>query len=220
MSEAGAAGAAAGSTGDVRLPDPEPGLGRIAHPIIFIRHGETDWNRELRLQGQQDIPLNALGRRQAARNGRAIAGILDGGQWARVSSPLLRTVETTRIVLDAAGRTGHPFRTDAEIRELSYGAWEGLTLPELEAHDPLGMAAREREKWTYVPPGGESYAMLAARVAGWLATLGAPSLVIAHGGILRVLLHLLAGQPAHDAPHLAAPQDRVILFTRRAVLTI
>lgn len=220
MSEAGAATAAGNPSNGVRLPEPQPELAQIAYPIIFVRHGETDWNRELRLQGQQDIPLNALGRRQAARNGRAVAGILADGGWARISSPLLRTVETMRIILDAAGHPGREFKTDAEIRELSYGAWEGLTLPELQARNPAGMAARERDKWTYVPPGGESYAMLAQRVAGWLETLQCPSLVVAHGGILRVLLYLLAGQPAHDAPHLAAPQDRVILFTRRAVLTI
>jgi probable phosphoglycerate mutase len=80
--------------------------------------------------------------------------------------------------------------------------------------------ARERDKWNYVPSGGESYAMLSARVGQWLEELQGPALVVSHGGILRVLLYLLAGQPAHEAPHLAAPQDRVILFTPRAVVTI
>jgi probable phosphoglycerate mutase len=62
--------------------------------------------------------------------------------------------------------------------------------------------------------------MLAERVAAWLATLDGPSLVVSHGGILRVLLHILAGLPSHEAPHLAAPQDRVILFTPRSVVTL
>jgi probable phosphoglycerate mutase len=62
--------------------------------------------------------------------------------------------------------------------------------------------------------------MVSDRVAAWLRTLDAPTLVVAHGGVLRALLYHLAGLPAHDAPHLAVPQDRAILFTPLAVLTI
>jgi probable phosphoglycerate mutase len=189
-------------------------------PLVFIRHGETDWNRELRFQGQRDVPLNAQGRRQAMRNGRAVAGILAAGEWRLVSSPLGRSVETMRLVLDAAGQAGRSFATDAVLMEAHYGDWEGLTLMEIGTRHPEAARAREADKWGYVPPNGESYAMLAKRVAEWLKTLDAPTFVVAHGGILRALLYLLAGLPGHDAPHLAVPQDRVILFTRERVLTI
>jgi probable phosphoglycerate mutase len=189
-------------------------------PLVFIRHGETDWNREARLQGQQDIPLNALGRRQAQRNGRAVADILRCRDWRLVASPLGRAVETMQLVLAAAGAPGGSFVTDPALKEASYGRWEGLTLPEVALSDPDGAHQRERDKWGYVPPAGESYAMLATRVSAWLETLDRPTLAVAHGGVLRVLLHLLAGLPAHDAPHLATPQDRVILFTSDMVLTI
>jgi broad specificity phosphatase PhoE len=189
-------------------------------PIVFIRHGETDWNREARLQGQQDIPLNALGRRQAERNGRAIAGILASRDWRLVASPLDRAVETMQIVLAAAGAAGKSFATDPVLKEASYGRWEGFTLAEVAVRDPEGARQRERDKWGFVPPAGESYAMLADRTAGWLATLDAPTIAVAHGGVLRALLYLLAGLPAHDAPHLATPQDRVVLFKPTAVLTI
>ena len=189
-------------------------------PLLFIRHGETDWNREARLQGQRDIPLNALGRRQAERNGRAIAGILRSRDWRLIASPLGRSVETMRIVLAAAGQDRAPFVTDPVLKEACYGAWEGLTLPEVAERDPDGARARERDKWSFVPPAGESYSMLSERLSPWIAGLTVPSLVVAHGGILRVLLHRLAGLPAYDAPHLATPQDRVILFTARAVLAI
>jgi probable phosphoglycerate mutase len=189
-------------------------------PIVFIRHGETDWNREARLQGQQDIPLNALGRRQAERNGRAIAGILASRDWRLVASPLDRAVETMQIVLAAAGAAGKSFATDVILKEASYGNWEGLTLAEVAVRDPAGARQRERDKWGFVPPAGESYAMLAERVSAWLATLDAPTVAVAHGGVLRALMHLLAGLPAHDAPHLATPQDRVVLFTASSIITI
>lgn len=189
-------------------------------PLIFIRHGETDWNRAARLQGQQDIPLNTLGRRQADRNGRALPGLLAAGHWRAIASPLSRAAETMRIVLAAAGRPDLKFETDPLLKEISYGDWEGLTLPEVALRDAEGASARERDKWSFVPPAGESYALGAERVATWLGSLDGPSLIVAHGGILRILLHLLAGLPSHDVPHLATPQDRVVLFTRTAVYTI
>ena len=205
-----------------RVVPAQPALQRVGArlPLVFIRHGETDWNREARLQGQRDIPLNDLGRRQAERNGRAVAGILASRDWRLVASPLGRAVETMRIVLAAAGRPDAPFDLEPALKEVAYGAWEGQTLPEVAVSDPEGLRLRERDKWNFVPPKGESYAMLATRVAAWLATLEAPSLVVAHGGILRVLVHLIANEPAHDAPHLATPQDRIILFTAGAVFSV
>jgi probable phosphoglycerate mutase len=189
-------------------------------PLLFVRHGETDWNRAARLQGQKDIPLNTLGRRQAERNGRAVAGILRSGDWRLLASPLSRSVETMRILLAAAGRRGAQFSTDPVLMEACYGGWEGLTLPEVAERDPEGALARERDKWAFVPPAGESYSMLSDRLSAWLVRLDAPTLLVAHGGTLRILLYRLGGLPAHDAPHLATPQDRVVLFTPRAVLTI
>ena len=189
-------------------------------PLVFIRHGETDWNRELRFQGQKDIPLNDHGRRQATRNGRAVAGILAAGEWRLVCSPLGRALETMRIVLQAAGQPERPFAIDPVLMEVNYGDWEGLTLTEIGERFPQQGLARDADKWGYVPPNGESYSMLADRTAAWLRTLEGPTCVVAHGGVLRALMYLLGGLPAHDAPHLAVPQDRVILFTQEAVLTI
>ena len=197
-----------------------PGPSGQTPPLLFIRHGETDWNRAARLQGQQDIPLNALGRRQAERNGRAVAGILRSGDWRLVASPLSRSMETMRILLAAAGRRDAQFSADPVLMEACYGDWEGLTLPEVAERDPEGARARERDKWAFVPPAGESYCMLSDRLSAWLVALDAPTLLVAHGGTLRILLHRLAGLPTHDAPYLATPQDRVVLFTPRAVLTI
>jgi broad specificity phosphatase PhoE len=189
-------------------------------PLVFVRHGETDWNREFRFQGQRDVPLNERGRRQAERNGHAVAGILAASGWRLISSPLGRSLETMRILLEAAGQGSRAFATDPALMEVSYGDWESLTLVEIAARFPDAARARDVDKWSYVPPNGESYAMLSTRVAGWLETLDAPTFMVAHGGVLRALFHLLAGLPAHNAPHLAVPQDQVILFTERAVFTI
>jgi probable phosphoglycerate mutase len=189
-------------------------------PIVFIRHGETDWNREFRFQGQRDIPLNDRGRRQALRNGHAVSGILRSTDWRLISSPLVRSVETMQIALEAAGLGGRAFETDPVLKEVNYGTWEGLTLTEIAEKFPEASRARDADKWGYVPPDGESYAMLSDRVAGWLETLNGPTCVVAHGGILRALLYLLAGLPPLDAPHLSVPQDRVILFTENGVLTV
>lgn len=189
-------------------------------PIVFVRHGETDWNREFRLQGQQEVPLNAIGRRQAARNGRALAPLLAGSDWLVLCSPLGRARETAEILLAAAGRAELAMRCDDRLKEICFGSWEGRTLAEVAASDPAGVRARDADKWGFVPPTGESYAMLAARVSGWLGCLDRPSLIIAHGGILRVLLNLLAGFSERDVPRFPAPQDRAVVFTRNAVLTI
>jgi probable phosphoglycerate mutase len=189
-------------------------------PLVFVRHGETEWNRELRFQGQRDIPLNDHGRRQAERNGRAIAGILASGKWQLVASPLARALETMHLALRAAGQPDRAFSTEPVLKEVNYGDWEGLTQIEIGERFPTEAAERDADKWGYTPHNGESYAMLAARIDGWLKTLGGPTIVVAHGGVLRALMYLLAGLPAHNAPHLAVPQDRVILFTESNVLTI
>ena len=188
--------------------------------LIFVRHGETDWNRVLRLQGHTDTPLNAIGRRQAARNGRALAGILAGREMRCLCSPLSRARETADIVVASAGRSDIAVETDKRLMEIAYGAWEGLTLPEVLVSDPQGYKRREIEKWKFTPPSGESYEALAARVLEWHREVNGPLLVVAHGGILRVLLHLLAGWAVDEVPFLAIPQDRVYVFGTTHVLTL
>jgi len=187
--------------------------------VLAVRHGETAWNRSGRLQGTQDVPLSEFGRRQAARNGRAIRPLLEAADWRIVASPLRRCVETAAILLAASGREGAEIRLDERLREVSFGAWEGLTLRQAKARDPEGMARREASKWTAAPPQGESYREMTARVASFAAERTGPTLVVAHGGTLRALLHLLCGLPGETAVHHPAPQDRAVLFVGgRAVL--
>ena len=189
-------------------------------PMIFIRHGETDWNRQARMQGQQDIALNALGRRQAARNGRILPLLLGSRQWRFIASPLGRATDTMTIALGAAGMTGTAFETDDRLKEISFGCWEGLTLAEIAQRDAEGGKKRQADKWRFVPPGGESYANLSERIDGWLADHDSPAVIVAHGGVLRVLRYRLGGVAAAQAPLLAVPQDRITVFAQGRVIAI
>ena len=102
--------------------------------IYMIRHGQTAWNAEGRLQGQKDIPLNDTGRSQAAGNGHALKGILGDtvSDFDFVASPLGRTRETMEILRRAMGLPPLAYRTDPRLVEVSFGDWEGHTLAELK----------------------------------------------------------------------------------------
>jgi probable phosphoglycerate mutase len=174
----------------------------MPRPILyFARHGETDWNRERRLQGQHDIPLNPLGRVQASRCGELLRALLerDGravGEYDYVSSPLGRARETMELMRAALGLDPQAYRTDARLMEMSFGRWEGFTFAELQAREAPALAERERDKWGFVLPGGESYAQLQVRVRAWYDTVARDSVVSAHGGVCRALIaHLNLAQP-------------------------
>jgi broad specificity phosphatase PhoE len=176
----------------------------MPRPILyFARHGETDWNRERRLQGQHDIPLNALGRVQASRCGEVLRGLLErggrpAGDYDYVSSPLGRARETMELMRAAMGLDPPAFQTDARLMEMSFGRWEGFTFAELQAREAAALAERERDKWGFVLPGGESYAQLQVRVRAWYEGVERDTVVSAHGGVCRALIaHFnLAGHEA------------------------
>lgn len=180
--------------------------------IYFIRHGETDWNRSQRYQGQTDIPLNDRGRGQAARNGQMLKQQLGerGATIDFVASPLARASETMQIVRREMGLEPDAFRRDDRLKEQNYGHWEGHLWSELPAIDPEGFAARERDKWAWQPRGGESYAMLSERIAGWLADVRADCVVASHGAVSRVLRGLVVDVPRADIAMLEVPQDRIM----------
>ena len=182
--------------------------------IVFLRHGETDWNVEGRLQGQQDVPLNANGRAQARRNGETLRGAVEGvAAFDFVASPLGRARETMEIARAAMGLDPKAYRVDHRLREVTFGRWEGFTTAEIRAREPSELAAREADKWGVAPPGGESYERLATRVRPWLLEISRPTVVVAHGGIGRVLWIELAGLDPAKAVALAVPHDRVFVWS-------
>jgi probable phosphoglycerate mutase len=181
--------------------------------IVFLRHGETDWNVEGRLQGQRDVPLNDNGRGQAQRNGATLKRLVPGvAAFDFVASPLSRARETMEIVRGTLGLDPGAYRTDDRLREVTFGRWEGFTTEEIRAREPSELAAREGDKWGISPPGGESYEVLAARVRPWLRELAKATVVVAHGGIGRVLWIELVGLDPAKAVATSVPHDRVFLW--------
>ncbi len=188
------------------------------YKIVFIRHGETDWNVEGRLQGQQDEPLNGKGREQASAIGRVLGKLMRAeiealeAANAFVASPLHRTRETMERARAAMGLEPTRYAVYDELKELTFGEWEGLTWDQVEKRYPEGALAREQRKWEFTPPGGEGYAALARRIGGWLATRAGDVFIASHGGVARVMLYLLAGVAPESAANIIIPQGRAIVF--------
>ncbi|WP_238183180.1 histidine phosphatase family protein [Methylobacterium trifolii] len=184
--------------------------------IYFIRHGQTDWNAEGRLQGQRDIALNALGLRQAgmaADRLRALAGdaLAEADFMASPLSRARQTMETLRARLDLPPED---YRTDPRLQEINFGAWEGLTWAEIRRKDPGGAAARDRNRWHYQPSGAgaESYAMLTERVAPVIDGLTRTTVVVAHGGVARAMLVARDHLDLRGAPRIGIRQGEVLVL--------
>jgi broad specificity phosphatase PhoE len=158
--------------------------------VALLRHADTAWSAEGRIQGRADPPLSDAGR-AALRELR----LPDACRGMRVvTSPLARCVETAALL-------GAP-RAEQEplICEMSWGAWEGRRLAELRAE--LGEAMRENEArgLDFRPEGGESPREVLARVSQWLASLSEPTLAVTHRGVIRVVLAAASGWDMRGPP--------------------
>ena len=191
---------------------------QFPHRLIFVRHGETAYNAESRLQGQLDVPLNARGREQARAVGGTLRSLvgreidrLDEAQ-AFFASPLERARETMEIARDAMGLPPSRYWLDPVLKELSFGIWEGMTWREIEGRYVRDLEARKRDRWNFAPRGGESYAMLATRVRPWLDALPGDAFVVSHGGVARALMTLIAGVTPAKAAETPIIQGRALCF--------
>jgi probable phosphoglycerate mutase len=190
--------------------------------IYYVRHGLTDWNVQQRLQGHHDVPLNLEGRAQAVRCGEILRDLL--GRDGRspqdldyVSSPLVRARETMELMRATLGLQPGGYRVDARLAEISFGEWEGLTYADVLARDQDVVARRETNKWSFLPPGGESYAQLTVRLRAWHETVDTDTVVAAHGGTARALIAHLAIAAPDDATHYSIDQGVVYVFAGNAV---
>ncbi len=185
--------------------------------IFLIRHGQTRFNREGRLQGRLDSELTELGIEQARRMGRILRDFVeDPGAWSMISSPLRRAQHTAEIVREETGLSCL-IELDHRITEVSGGEWEGLTRDEILARRPDvdgGLSGRDM----LMALGGEDDASLDRRLSAWLADLdeadGRRRIVVSHRSAGHRLRQLYAGVGRDVEP---PPQDAVFLLHRGVV---
>ena len=189
--------------------------------LYLLRHGETEFNVEGRLQGQQDSPLTAHGRSQARAHGALLGSLIpDPAAWRVVASPLGRALNTARLACAELGLPEAAIETDPRLKEIAYGAWEGLTYAQVEARYRDGWAARQRDPWRFVVPGGESYEMVAVRAGAFLGEARGNTIVVSHGGVGRVLRGLYGRLAPLEIKALEQPQDAIFRLTQGTVARI
>lgn len=164
--------------------------------ILFIRHGETDWNVVRRIQGWRGTSLNALGLRQAKLVARRVKG-LGLGISAVLSSDLKRARQTGHAVATALKL---PLHVDTDLRERCFGDWEGRTIDQILAGLKLGPSARKDPFLAFEPKGGESMPVFARRMQRFLKRAvkehaGRTIAVVTHGGPVRIAACLATGIP-------------------------
>ncbi len=194
------------------MPDPT---------LYLLRHGETEFNVKGRYQGQRDSPLTGRGRDQARRHGALLKTLIGAPEaWRLVASPLGRTMVTARIVCAELGLPEGAIETDDRLKEMAFGEWEGLTPAEIQARHPEAWAARCADRWHHVRPGGESFALLAARIGAFLREAESDAIVVGHGGAGRVLRGLYGRLSEDQIVALDEPQDAIFSLTQGTVARI
>jgi len=180
--------------------------------IYLVRHGQTEFNRERRIQGHADSPLTELGVRQARAVGRLLRDLIgDPCGWRIISSPLGRARATAEIVAASLGDL--PVEFDDRLREMSWGPHDGRLRSELEAEHPETFG---KTGWAFDADSGESYDDVAARIGGWLNSLPPEPhrriIAVSHGISGRVLRGLYANLERDSAKTQDVPQDAVFLL--------
>ncbi len=188
--------------------------------LLLVRHGQTALNVERRYQGQIDIPLDAVGLAQAAQ----LATRLQNETIDRViASDLTRAMQTAETIAAPHGLTVKP---DARLREMAFGAWEGLSFAEIQTHWPAQVATWLNDPLNIAPPGGETGEQVSARVRSFVNDLlrtesGQTVLIVSHSGPLRIWLCLALGLSPQDhwrfnlAP---ASLSRLAVYDGQAIL--
>ncbi|UWR13828.1 histidine phosphatase family protein [Sulfitobacter sp. M368] len=175
--------------------------------IWFLRHGQTEWNREFRLQGQLDSPLTRQGQVEAARQARIMPEILAQNP-AIYASPLGRVRQTAQIALGDV-----PRQEDARLMEIHAGRWQGMTRTEILADRPEWAAQSPTPLEIYeAADGGEGLAAFHARIVDFLNDLTGPSVIVAHGLLGQVLRAEVCGLPIDQAGNLSNLQGCVYLL--------
>ena len=175
--------------------------------VYVVRHGEAEGNREGRFLGQVDPPLTERGREQAKRQGEALKGL---GIARILSSDLVRAFTTASIIGEALNL---PVERTVALREVNHGVIDGWLASDIQKSE-YGVA-RDKDKYNYCPPGGESYSGIEARILGVLdAAQTQPLLIVTHMGPMRVMLHRLCGFSQADAVGAKIGHDEILTLTK------
>jgi len=191
----------------------------LVHPLYVLRHGETAWNIDRRMQGSKNSDLTERGRTQAVAMGRVLKAELarDPGPTAFLRSPLGRTRETSLLIGRELGLDPAQWREDSRLAELSYGQWEGFSWTEIEAHTPNALSDWRADPEGYCPPGGETHFELRRRSAAALADIVAANIrtvIVGHGVSGAVLRGINLGLDARAMFVLEKPQDAFFRLTQ------
>jgi broad specificity phosphatase PhoE len=187
--------------------------------IYLLRHGQTTFNAEGRMQGQSESALSPLGERQAVAMGDLLKSLIPDPQgWRLVSSPLGRTRQTAAAVSAALGL---PVEIDDRLIEVGVGAWQGRLTKEIGAEYPELFKSRE---WFFHAPGGETYDQMAERLGAWLADQPPEAerkvIAVSHGVAGRILRGLYLNLRRAEALHQPVPQDAIFRLDGGAVTRI
>ena len=183
--------------------------------LVIVRHGETRWNREMRIQGYRDSDLTAAGIAQA----RAVAARLAAESFAALlSSDLGRAEHTARII---AEHTGHEVRAESALRERNYGILEGLTREEFFSRHPAHFERHDSRDPDYIIPEGESQRGFVARISAAFNALadkyaGQRIVVVSHGGVLTAFYRHVSGTAMNAPRTLVLPNASYNVFARRS----
>ncbi len=180
---------------------------KIYPKIWFLRHGQTEWNKAFRLQGQLDSPLTEQGKADAARQAGLIAPVLAQTPDIYVS-PLGRTRQTAEIALNGA-----PYQTDDRLMEIHAGAWQGRHRSDIMADHPEWAQTRPSALEIYqAAEAGEGLDAFRARITGFLDDLTGPTVIVAHGLLGQVLRAIVCGLDMAAAGRLSNDQGCVYVL--------
>jgi probable phosphoglycerate mutase len=190
--------------------------------IYLVRHGETEFNRERRLQGHVDSALTARGLAQARAVGGLLKDLIDAEPgWRIVTSPLGRARRTAEILAGRLGLDASTITVEPRLIELSWGEWDGRLRDELAAAFPDTFG---RTNWAFHAPTGESYEEMRVRLASWLSELPPEPerriVAVSHGVTGRILRGVYADLPADEVVTQDVPQDAVYRLTDGAITRI
>ena len=186
--------------------------------ILLVRHGETEWNIQRRIQGRLDSPLTGRGIAQAHAIGRLVDSLRDTASARIVASPLGRARRTAEIICShLAG--GPELLIDDRLREISVGAWDGMTYHDIAMGSPGIFDGDGRHEWYFRSPDGDTYEAFAGRLGEWLSESAETRFLVAvtHGIVSRVLRGLYAGLRREVALVLPVPQDRIFRLSGRTI---